>query len=81
MVRFVLFFLAAVVGLGVVLTPGLGLFALVLVPLFVLWLAWRGALTATTRGHSNEAIAHAHHRQFLGPGGPDDPYADEDKEG
>jgi hypothetical protein len=49
----------------------------VLVPLGGLAYIWRIALAVTTRGHAIDAVAQTQSRSFLGPGGPDDPFAAE----
>jgi hypothetical protein len=78
MVRTILFSFFVVILVGVVATPGLGAFALLLVPLAGLGVAWWIGLSAATHGHRTEAVVRTRHRQFLGPGGPDDPFAGED---
>jgi hypothetical protein len=84
MVRTIVFFFLAAIVLGTIAVPGLGAFALVLAPLIGLGLIWRFALTVETHGHVGEAVVRTKHRHFLGPGGPDDPFAaygvDEDKD-
>jgi len=75
MVRAIVYFFIAVVALGTIATPGLGAFALVLVPLLGLGFLWRVGLTVATRGHATEAVAHIKTSQLLGPGGPDDSFA------
>ena len=75
MVRAIVYFFIAVVALGTIATPGLGAFALVLVPLLGLGLVWRIALTVATHGRTSEAVLHTRKSRLLGPGGPDDPFA------
>ena len=75
MVRAIVYFFIAVVALGMIATPGLGAFALVLVPLLGLGFLWRVGLTVATHGHSTEAVARIRTSQLLGPGGPDDSFA------
>jgi hypothetical protein len=75
MIRTVVYFFVAAIVLGLVLTPGLAAVALVLVPLGGLAYIWRIALAVTTRGHAIDAVAQTQSRSFLGPGGPDDPFA------
>jgi hypothetical protein len=77
MVRFLAYFLFGTVLLGTVLTPGLGAFALVAAPFVGLWFVWRVALTVVTGGRATEAVVHTRRNHFLGPGGPDDSFADE----
>jgi len=75
MVRTIVYFFVAVVALGTIATPGLGAFALVLVPLLGLGLLWRVALTVSTHGRAGEAVLRTKRSYLLGPGGPDDPFA------
>jgi hypothetical protein len=77
MIRTMVYFFVAAIVLGLVVTPGLAAVSLVLVPLGVFAFLWRIALAVTTRGHATDAIAQTHSRSFLGPGGPDDPFAAE----
>lgn len=76
MVRAVVYFFLAAVVLGVVAVPGLGAFALLVAPLLGLGLLWRIALTVFTDGRPVEAVARTGKRHLLGPGGPDDSFAD-----
>src|SRR4051812_17295621 len=75
MVRTIVYFLLAAIGLGTIAVPGLGAFALVVAPLAGLGLIWRFALTTETHGHPSEAVVHTKRSRLLGPGGPDDPFA------
>ena len=75
MVRTIVYFLLAPVVLGTVLTPGLGLLALMLVPVFGFVLVWRVLLAIVTRGRPSEVVLNTKHCHLLGPGGPDDPFA------
>src|SRR5262249_44509531 len=75
MVRTILFLFLAFITLGVLATPfaaGVGVLLLLFFPIAFFW--WVG-LAVTTRGHPNEAILHTRVHHFLGPGGPDDPFA------
>jgi hypothetical protein len=47
---------------------------LVLFPLALAWLAWVVLFLAND---PSEEIRHTKHHQFLGPGGPDDPFAND----
>ena len=47
---------------------------LVLFPATVAWLVWMIFFFANDPG---EEIRHVKHHQFLGPGGPDDPFAND----
>lgn len=76
MVRTIVYFVFAAVVLGVIAVPGLAAFALVLAPLAGVGFIWRLALSVTTHGHPSEAVVYAKRSHFLGPGGPDDSFAD-----
>jgi uncharacterized membrane protein YozB (DUF420 family) len=75
MVRTVFFVLVTVTAVGVVATPGLAAVALLIVPFAILAGVWWTALGAATRHRRAEAVVRVRHREFLGPGGPDDPFA------
>jgi hypothetical protein len=47
---------------------------IVLIPFGLAWLAW---MVFFVDNDPTEEILHAKHHQFLGPGGPDDPFADD----
>lgn len=70
MVPTVVYFVLAIILLGVIATPGFGAFALVVVPLAGLGLVWRIALTVGTHGRPSEAIVHTKPSHLLGPGAP-----------
>ena len=76
MVRTLVLFLFAVISLGTLATPGLApVGALLLFATFaaVGWWIW---LAVITRGQPAEVVARTPRHRFLGPGGPDDPFAD-----
>ena len=75
MIRTIVYFLLASVVLGTILTPGLGLLALPLVPFFGFVLVWRVLLAIFTHGDSSEAVTRTKRCHLLGPGGPDDSFA------
>jgi hypothetical protein len=75
MVRTIAYLFVAIVALGMIATPGLGAFALVLAPLLGLGLLWRTALSVSTHGRSVDAVVHTRRSHLLGPGGPDDSFA------
>jgi hypothetical protein len=75
MVRTIVYLFVAIVVLGTIATPGLGLFALVVAPLLGLGLLWRTALTVSTHGRTIDAVVATRKSHLLGPGGPDDPFA------
>ena len=52
----------------------LSLLLIALLPLFPVWLVWMALFLANDPA---EGIRKAKHHQFLGPGGPDDPFADD----
>jgi len=72
----IVYFFVAIVVLGTIATPGLGAFALVIVPFLGLGFLWRTALTVSTHGRSTDAVMHTRRSHLLGPGGPDDSFAD-----
>src|SRR4051794_9091493 len=75
MVRTIVYLFLAVVVLGMIATPGLGAFALVVAPLLGFWMLWRTALTVSTHGRPIDAVVHTRRSHLLGPGGPDDSFA------
>jgi hypothetical protein len=75
MVRTIVYFFVAIVVLGTIATPGLGAVALVVVPLFALWLVWRVALTVSTYGRPIDAVVRTRNGHLVGPAGPDDSFA------
>jgi hypothetical protein len=59
---------------GILFVAGLGLFALILVPIGIAVAVWLGLTSA--RGKTATDVARRESDQeFLGPGGPDDPTA------
>jgi hypothetical protein len=44
---------------------------IVLFPAMLAWLVW---MVFFVTGNPSEEIRHAKHHEFLGPGGPDDPF-------
>jgi len=68
----------ALAAFAVIATPGLAAAALLIVPFAVLAAVWWMALGAAPRGRRSEALVRIRHREFLGPGGPDDPFAGDD---
>ncbi len=75
MVRTLLLLLVAFTAVGVVATPGLAGAALLIVPLAVVGVVWWIVLGAATPGRRTDPFIHVRHRELLGPGGPDDPFA------
>jgi len=76
MVRTIVFLFLSVITLGVLATPGgAGVGVLLLLLLFGAAAWWMG-LAVTTRGAPSEALARTKRHRLLGPGGPDDPFAD-----
>jgi hypothetical protein len=72
-----IFFLLALLAVASFAVPGLGPFgALLLLFLLAAGVWWIG-LAATTRGAPREALARVKRAELLGPGGPDDPFANE----
>jgi hypothetical protein len=77
MVRAIAFMLLSVITLGVIATPGLALLGVVLLPFLLLGAAgWWIALAVTTHGRPSQAVVRTSRHRFLGPGGPDDSFAD-----
>jgi hypothetical protein len=76
MVRAIEYFLIAALVVGIIATPGLGAISLLLLPLLGLGFVWRSALTVSTRGRPEAAVVHARRSHLLGPGGPDDSFAE-----
>src|SRR5215475_11737396 len=76
MIRTLVFLLLAVIAIGALATPffaGIGLLLLLFLFASVIW--WIG-LAVSTRGRPGELLVQARVHRFLGPGGPDDPFAD-----
>jgi hypothetical protein len=76
MVRTIVAVLAASVALGIVATPGLAAAGLLIVVLAPIALGWWIALGGRKPGTRTRVVARIRHHEFLGPGGPDDPFAD-----
>jgi hypothetical protein len=75
MVRALSLLLVAATTVGVVATPGLAAAALLIIPLALVVAVWWAALGAVTHGRRTEAVGRVRHRELLGPGGADDPFA------
>lgn len=78
MARMLVFLLLSVITLGVLATPGFAVVGVLFLFFLLGTAAWWIGLAVVTHGHPGEAVvrtAHAQHR-LLGPGGPDDPFAD-----
>jgi hypothetical protein len=78
MITTVVLSLLAVLLVGVIATPGLGAVGLVVAPLFGVAVVWWIGAAAVTHGRPSDVVVRTKHRQFFGPGGPDDPFADEE---
>ena len=73
--KVILLLVLMVTLLGVIPIPGLGVIFFFFAPFMAaLWIA----LEVARHGRPGEAVLHASYGQLLGPGGPDDPFADED---
>jgi hypothetical protein len=73
--RAILLFLLIVTLGGAFATPGLGPISFFFAPFVAaLWIA----LEVARHGRPGAAVLQARHGQFLGPGGPDDPFVGED---
>lgn len=75
MVRSIEYFLIASLMVGIIVTPGVGAIALLLLPVLGLGFVWRSAVTIATRGRPSAAVVHTRRSHLLGPGGPDDSFA------
>lgn len=53
------------------------MFAALILLVFLLGLAWLVWMVFFLAQHPSEEIRQTKHFQFLGPGGPDDPFADD----
>jgi hypothetical protein len=73
--------LLAVLCIGLIATPGLGALGLVVVPLVAVAVVWWIGAAAVTKGRPTDLVVRTKHGQLLGPGGPDDPFADEQRGG
>jgi hypothetical protein len=73
--RAILLFLLMVTLVGLIATPGLGPISFFFAPFVAA--AWI-ALEIARYGRPGAAVLHPRHGQFLGPGGPDDPFVGED---
>ena len=72
--RAILLLVMMVTLVVVIPLPGLGAISFFFAPFVAaLWIAFELA----RHGRPGETVLHARHGQFLGPGGPDDPFADE----
>ena len=76
MVRTLVFLFLMVITLGVVATPGFAAVGILLLLFLFATAAWWIGLAVATHGHPGEVVARTPHQRFLGPGGPDDPFAD-----
>ena len=76
MVRTIVFLFLAVIALGALATPFFaGVGVLLLLFLLVVSVGWIRLLVAT-RGQPSGVVLRTPRYRFLGPGGPDDPFAD-----
>jgi len=76
MVRTIVFLFLAVLALGALATPFFApLGVLMLLFLLFLTIGWV-RLVVATRGRPSEVVLYTPRHSFLGPGGPDDPFAD-----
>jgi hypothetical protein len=78
MITTVVVFLLAVLLVGVIATPGLGALGLVVAPLIGIAVVWWIGTAAVTHGSPSDVVLRTKHWRFFGPGGPDDPFADEE---
>jgi hypothetical protein len=78
MVRTLALSFVALAAFAMIATPGLAGAALLIVPFAVLAVVWWIALGAAAPGRRSEAVVRVRHHEFLGPGGPDDPFSGHD---
>ena len=78
MITTVVLSLLAVLLVGLIAAPGLGAIGLVVAPLVGLAVVWWTGAAAVTHGRPSDVVLRTRHRQFFGPGGPDDPFADDE---
>ena len=78
MITTVVLLLLAVLLVGVIATPGLSALGLVIAPLIGVAVIWWIGAAAATHGSPSDVVLRTKQRQFFGPGGPDDPFADEE---
>lgn len=71
-----IFFLLALLAVASFATPGTAPIGILLLLFLFVCVVWWIGLVATTRGAPVEALARVKRHEFLGPGGPDDPFAD-----
>src|SRR5262245_33875992 len=76
MLTMLVFLFLAVIALGALSTPFFAPLGMLLLLFGLAGAVWWIGLLAITRGHPSEAVLRTPRRRFLGPGGPDDPFAD-----
>jgi hypothetical protein len=76
MARTIVFLFLGVITLGVLATPGFAVVGVLLLLFLFGAVAWWIGLVVATHGDPGEAVARTPRHRFLGPGGPDDPFAD-----
>jgi hypothetical protein len=70
-----------VITLSLLATPGLAAVGVLLLLFLCGAPVWWIGLVVTTHGRPSEAVVRTPGHRFLGPGGPDDPFADTQYEG
>jgi uncharacterized membrane protein YqiK len=76
MIITIVFFFLALIGAAGFGAPGLaaaGILLMLFVPIVAIW--WIGVVI-TTRGAPSQALVRTKRHRLLGPGGPDDPFAE-----
>jgi len=76
MVTAVVILLLAAIALGALSTPFFAPLGMLLLFFGFIGLIWWIGLIVATRGRPAEVVLRAPRYRFLGPGGPDDPFAD-----
>jgi hypothetical protein len=77
MMRATVLLLFGIVAVALVATPGLAAVGLLVPFVAALGCAWWIALGAGRPGNRSAPLRRTRHHELLGPGGPDDPFADE----
>jgi hypothetical protein len=73
----IFFFLLALLAAATFAVPGLAAVGLILFFFIFASAVWWFGLAVSTRGEPSEALVQTKRHHLLGPGGPDDPFADE----
>jgi uncharacterized membrane protein YqiK len=77
MIATLFFFFLALLAAATFAVPGLAPIGVLLFCFIFASAVWWFGLAVSTRGKPSEALVRTKRHQLLGPGGPDDPFADE----